>query len=74
MSGTMALRIDGRMEAVLDAFADEGDMTTGMLVDETGLTRPTLKSRLDQLAAAGCVEYKHEPTALWTLLEDPRDD
>ncbi|WP_273835092.1 helix-turn-helix domain-containing protein [Halococcus sp. PRR34] len=70
----MALRIDERMAAVLDAFAEHGDMTTGMLVDETGMTRPTLKSRLDQLAAAECIEYKHENTALWTLIEDPRDD
>jgi len=72
MSGTMTLRIDEKMDNVLNAFVREGDMTTGMLVDETGLTRPTLKARLDQLTAAGCVEYKHEATALWTLVEDPR--
>lgn len=70
----MPLRIDERMESVLDAFEREGDMTTGMLVDETGMTRPTLKSRLDQLAAAGCIDYKHEATALWTLIEDPREN
>ena len=74
MTAKMALRIDSHTETVLDAFEREGDMTTGMLVDETGMTRPTLAKRLDRLHAAGCIEYKHEATALWTLLEDPRDE
>ena len=73
MSSQMALRIDAKMETVIEAFAEHGDMTTGMLADVTGMTRPTLKSRLDQLRTAGCVEYKHEPTALWTLNSDPRE-
>ena len=73
-TGRMALRIDEQMESVLNVFVEEGDATTGMLVERTGLTRPTLAKRLDRLHAAGYIEYKHEPTALWTLLEDPRDD
>lgn len=70
----MALRVDQNMAAVLDVFQTEGDATTGMLVEHTGLSRPTLSKRLDRLHAAGCIEYKHEPTALWRLIEDPRDD
>ncbi|MFC6734763.1 MarR family transcriptional regulator [Halolamina salina] len=49
-----------------------GNLTTGALVDFTGLSRPTVTKRLDRLYAADCVEYLHEPTALWRLVEDPR--
>jgi DNA-binding MarR family transcriptional regulator len=69
----MALRIDARTHEVLDALAEHGYATTGMLVDETGMTRPTLSKRLDRLHAAGAIEYLHEPTALWMLIEDPRE-
>ncbi len=70
----MALRIDGKMRDVLDVFARHGYATTGMLVDETGYSRPTVSKRLDRLHAAGKIEYVHEPTALWKLIEDPRED
>lgn len=62
------------MEKVLDAFKTHGYATTGYLVEETELTRPTLAKRLDRLHAAECIEYIHEPTAFWRLVEDPRDD
>jgi len=45
-----------------------------MLVDESGYSRPTVSKRLDRLHAAGCIEYVHEPTALWKLVEDLRED
>ena len=72
MNTKMGLRIDDRMEDVLDTLAERGYATTGMLIDETGMTRPTLAKRLDRLHAAGAIEYVHEPTALWRLVEDPR--
>jgi Mn-dependent DtxR family transcriptional regulator len=74
MSEVMALRIDDKMEAVLDVFAENGFATTGMLIEETGLTRPTLSKRLDRLHAAEAIEYVHEPTALWELVDDPREE
>lgn len=70
----MALRIDDKMEDVLDVLAVHGYATTGMLVDETGYSRPTVSKRLDRLYAAEKIEYVHEPTALWRLVEDPRED
>lgn len=70
----MALRIDEKTDDVLDVFTEHGYATTGMLVDESGYSRPTVSKRLDRLYAAGCIEYVHEPTALWQLLEDPRGD
>lgn len=69
----MALRIDEKMEEVLDAFRPLGVATTGMLVDETGMTRPTLNRRLDRLHTAGHVRYLHESTALQQLMSDPRE-
>jgi Mn-dependent DtxR family transcriptional regulator len=68
----MALRIDDKMDEVLDVMTQHGYATTGMLVDETGYSRPTVSKRLDRLHAAGKIEYIHEPTALWRLIEDPR--
>ena len=70
----MGLRIDEKTEDVLDALAIHGYATTGMLVDETGYSRPTVTKRLDRLHAAEKVEYVHEPTALWRLVDDPRED
>ena len=70
----MGVRLDEKMEKVLDVFQQHGYATTGYLHDETGITRPTLAKRLDQLYAADCIEYIHEPTAFWKLIEDPRED
>lgn len=70
----MALRIDSMMEDVLDVFVGTGGYaTTGYLVDELDSTRPTVTKRLDRLYAADKIEYVHEPTAFWRLIEDPRD-
>ncbi|MWG34805.1 helix-turn-helix domain-containing protein [Halomarina oriensis] len=69
----MPLRVDDKTEAVLDAFQTHGYATTGYLVEQTGLTRPTLGKRLDRLYTAGCIDYVHEPTAFWILKNDPRD-
>lgn len=70
----MPLRIDKNTEKVLDAFVSHGNLTTGALVEFTGLSRPTVTKRLDRLYAAECVEYIHEPTALWQLCDDPRSE
>lgn len=69
----MALKIDENTEKVIDEFVEKGNLTTGSLTDFTDLSRPTVTKRLDRLHAADYIEYLHEPTALWRLLEDPRD-
>ena len=69
----MALPIDDSLESVLDVFVStDGYATTGYVVDETELTRPTVNKRLDRLRVADCIEYVHEPTAFWRLTSDPR--
>jgi len=68
----MPLRIDANTEKVIEAFVSHGNLTTGALVEFTGLSRPTVTKRLDRLYAAEYVEYLHEPTALWRLTADPR--
>lgn len=68
----MPLKIDENTEKVIDQFLSNGNLTTGALVDFTGLSRPTVTKRLDRLRAAEFVTYVHEPTALWQLTEDPR--
>jgi len=70
----MTLRVDEKMDSVLDTLAERGFATTGMLIEETELTRPTLAKRLDKLHASGAIEYVHEPTALWELVNDPREE
>lgn len=68
----MPLKVDENTERVIDEFVEKGNLTTGSLVDFTGLSRPTVTKRLDRLHAADYIEYLHEPTALWRLVEDPR--
>ena len=69
----MPIKIDDNTERVIDEFVKKGNLTTGALVDFTELSRPTVTKRLDRLHAADNIEYLHEPTALWTLVEDPRE-
>jgi DNA-binding MarR family transcriptional regulator len=73
MVSQMPLKRDDNLDQVLDEFVEKGNLTTGALVDFTDLSRPTVTKRLDRLHAAECIEYLHEPTALWRLVEDPRE-
>lgn len=70
----MPLRIDENTERVVEELTENGNLTTGALVDFTGLSRPTVTKRLDRLHAAEYIEYLHEPTALWRLVKDPREN
>lgn len=74
LAQAMPVKIDDNLEKVLDLLQDEENVTTGFLVDETGLSRPTVNKRLDRLYAGDYIEYLHEPTALWKLKGDPRED
>lgn len=60
-------------EAILDVLSN-GRATKGMLVDETGYSRNTIYNRLEVLQAANHVHTVHEPTRLFELASDPRDD
>jgi len=70
----MPVKVDDNTEKVLDEFTKKGNLTTGALVDFTNLSRPTVTKRLDRLHAADYIEYLHEPTALWHLVDDPREN
>jgi len=59
--------------AILDALG-EGARTKGYITDETGLHRNTVANRLDVLRAGDAIRRVHEPTALYELREDPRND
>jgi len=68
----MALRIDDNTEKILDELAENGNLTSGAIADFTDLSRPTVTRHLDRLRTADAIEYLHEPTALWRLVDDPR--
>lgn len=70
----MGLDVDSLMAEILDYFEEEGNLTTGALVDWTDTSRSTVTGRLNQLRVADCIEYVHEPTGLHRLVEDPRDN
>lgn len=74
MSNVMTLRVDPLMDEMLEHFDQEGNLTTGALVERTGKSRATVTKRLDKLRAADCIEYVHEPTGLHRLVKDPRRD
>ena len=58
-------------EKILDAL-QEGRGTPALLIDETGLSKPTVHSRLKLLITTGSVEKIHD-SGVYELVEDPRD-
>lgn len=74
MKQGMALEVDPLMDEMLSHFEREGNLTTGALVDWTEKSRATVTGRLNQLRAADCIEYVHEPTGLHRVTSDPRDE
>ena len=58
--------------AILDELK-QGARTKGYLVDHTGYHRNTVGQSLRVLEAAEIVKCIHESTALYELVEDPRD-
>lgn len=57
---------------ILDLLA-EGRATQGYLVDRSGRSRNQVHNRLALLAASGYVDRIHDSTALYELVEDPRE-
>lgn len=68
----MTIELTDADHATLDRLA-EGRCTQGYIVDETGLSRQQVYNRLNVLAAAGYVKKAHDSTALYELINDPRD-
>ena len=50
-----------------------GARTKKAIVDQTGLHRNTVGNRLDVLQAGGIINCIHQTTALYELVNDPRD-
>jgi hypothetical protein len=59
-------------EAILDELQD-GARTKGYLVDVTGYHRNTIRHRLEVLEAGDVIRCIHDSTALYELIEDPRE-
>jgi DNA-binding IclR family transcriptional regulator len=59
-------------QQILDALAD-GRCSPAFLVEITGLSKPTIHSRLNVLVAAGHVEKIHT-SGLYELVDDPRKE
>ena len=73
-SNKMPIKLTESTEELLDEFQERGNLTTGALIEFTSLSRPTVTKHLDRLHTADCIEYLHEPTALWRLVDDPRNE
>ena len=58
--------------SILDELR-KGARTKKYLIDQTGLHRNTVGNRLDILEAGDVVQSLHETTALYELVDDPRD-
>jgi len=63
------------MIALLEWFDDHpcDCATVGAVADGTDYSRETARKNLKQLRAGDYVELVHEPTALYRLVEDPRE-
>ena len=58
---------------ILDVLSGK-PLTKGAIVDRTGLHRNTVGNRLDALNYGGAIDCIHDRTALYELVDDPRDD
>lgn len=59
--------------AVLDVL-QEGRATTGYIVEQTGYSGPHINTQLKLLRAKNNIQRIHEPTALYELTHDPREE
>ena len=59
--------------AILDEL-QAGARTKKYIIDKTGLHRNTVGNRIDVLEAGDIVRSLHGTTALYELVDDPRDD
>jgi len=73
---SMGLQYTRSMRAILDWFDSEpcNCATVGYVTDEVDYSRETVRQVLKELAASDAAELRHEPTALYQLRYDPRED
>jgi hypothetical protein len=73
---SVTLQMTPSMRALLDWFNGQpcACATIGYVTDNTTYSRETIRQNLKQLAADGSAELVHEPTALYRLQNDPRED
>lgn len=69
----MGLKVTRATAEILEVLAD-GRATPGYLQRETDLSRNTIHGQLNSLLAADAIEYVDEPTGLYELVNDPRED
>ena len=72
LDNQMAIDVTDATEQVLDVLVD-GRATPGMIAEETGLSRNTVHNQLRSLRAGDYIRYAHEGTAVYELVEDPRE-
>jgi len=72
----VSLQYTPSMRAVLDWFDSQpcSCATVGLITDEVQYSRETVRRNLKEIAAGGHAELVHEPTALYRLKHDPRED
>jgi len=75
MSTAMPIDETESMRDMLEWFQNQpcSCATIGYISDETGWSRETIRTNLKQLQGGEYVERRHKPTALYRLVEDPRD-
>lgn len=59
--------------AVMDVLRD-GRATTGYIVEQTSYSNPHINTQLKLLRAKNYIQRIHEPTALYELIHDPREE
>ncbi|WP_336326912.1 helix-turn-helix domain-containing protein [Halovenus sp. HT40] len=59
--------------AILEMLAG-GRCTVGYLAEELDYSRQHVHNRLNVLVAAEYVEKRHDPTGLYELVQDPREE
>ncbi|GAA0259954.1 MarR family transcriptional regulator [Haladaptatus pallidirubidus] len=72
-SQRMAIKVTKSTEKILDVLK-EGRATPGYLADETDISRQTIHTQLNALLAGKYIQQVHEPTGLYELVNDPREE
>jgi DNA-binding Lrp family transcriptional regulator len=71
-TANMAVELTEADHAILDCLI-KGRCTQGYIVDETNLSRQQIHNRLNVLTAAGYIKRIHDSTALYEIINDPRE-
>jgi len=69
----MTVELTQTDEEILNLL-QEGRCTPGYIVDESGISRQQVHSRLNVLLAADYIKKVHDSTGLYELVKDPREE